>query len=122
MLAFTIAFIFIDSLSLASAAPKTEKYKGPLLKMCRIYQLGEDEFMIRLSGRDLPVPVCAENGNTLLMTLNDSKAYHPDKINASVASAMEAIPLLYYFNAVNVSDDESFRVEMELKSNAPVKI
>ena len=122
MLAFILAVISIDCLSSASAAPKTEKYTGPLLKMCRIYQLGEDEFMIRLSGRSLPVPEYAEKGNTLSITLNDSKAYHPEKINASVAYAMEAIPLLYHFNAVNISDDESFRVELEIKANVPMKV
>ena len=119
----TAVIIFVDGSTLsASAAPKTEKYKGPLLKMCRIYQLGEDEFMIRLSGRRLPLPECREEGKTLSIILNDSKAYHPDKINASVLSAMEAIPLLYHFNALNVSDDNSFRVEIEIKANFPMKV
>ena len=119
----TAVIIFADgSMLSASAALKTEKYKGPLLKMCKIYQLGENEFMIRLSGRRLPLPECREESNTLSIILNDSKAYHPDKINASVLSAMQAIPLLYHFNAVNVSDDNSFRVEMEIKANFPMRV
>ena len=123
MFVFTIVVVILaDGTSPASAASKTEKYKGPLLKMCRIYQIGEDEFMVRLSGRTLPVPKCRTEDNTLYITLNDSKVYHPETINASVKSAMEAIPLLYDFNAVNVSDDDSFRVEMEIKSNTPLKV
>ncbi len=119
----TAVIIFADSSMLsASAAQKKEKYKGPILNMCRIYQLGENEFMIRLSGRRLPLPEYREEGNTLSITLNESKAYHPAKINASVASVMETIPLLYYFNAVNVSDDNSFRVEIEMKANAPMSV
>ena len=119
----TAVIIFVDSITLsASAAQKTEKYKGPLLNMCKIYQLGENEFMIRFSGRKLPIPECREEGNTLSITLNEAKAYHPDKINASVLSAMEAIPLLYHFNALNVSDDNSFRVEIEIKANFPMKV
>lgn len=117
-----VAMILADGTSPASAAAKKEKYKGPLLKMCRIYQLGEDEFMVRLSGRTLPLPKCSTEDNTLYITLNDSKVYHPETINASVKSAMEAIPLLYDFNAVNVSDDDSFRVEIEIKSNTPLKV
>ncbi len=123
MFVFTIVVVILaDGTSPASAASKTEKYKGPLMKMCRIYQIGEDEFMVRLSGRTLPVPKCRTEDNTLYITLNDSKVYHPETINASVKSAMEAIPILYDFNAVNVSDDDSFRVEMEIKSNTPLKV
>ena len=123
MFVFTIVVVILaDGTSPASAASKTEKYKGPLMKMCRIYQIGEDEFMLRLSGRTLPVPKCRTEDNTLYITLNDSKVYHSETINASVKSAMEAIPLLYDFNAVNVSDDDSFRVEMEIKSNTPLKV
>ena len=122
-LAFVIAVsIFVCGVSSASTKISTGKYKGPLLKMCRIYQLGEDEFIMRLSGRNLPTPEYEAADSMLYITLRNSKAYHPETINASVTSAISAVPLLYEFKAVNVSDDNSFRVEMEIKSNSPMKV
>ena len=124
ILYFTVAIIILAcDITPSSAKPDTGKYKGPLLRMCRIYQLGADEFIVRLTGRNLPAPECsADDDARLSIKLNGSKAYHPEKIKASVISAFSAVPLLYDFDIVNVSDDNSFSVEMEIKSNAPMKV
>ena len=122
-LACTVAvMIFQLAFGTPCAYANTKRYKGPLLQMCRIYQLGESEFIIRLTGRNLPLPECNPEDQSLKITLNNSKVYHPETINASVTSALQTIPMLYGFNAVNVSDDVSFRVEMEIKANAPLKV
>ncbi|MBQ6001551.1 MAG: hypothetical protein IJL18_01690 [Synergistaceae bacterium] len=124
ILYFTVAIIILAcDITPSSAKPDTGKYKGPLLRMCRIYQLGADEFIVRLTGRNLPAPECsADDDARLSIKLNGSKAYHPEKIKASVISAFQAVPMLYDFDVVNVSDDNSFSVEMEIKSNAPMKV
>lgn len=123
---FTIVIIILaNGISSASAAkPNSGKYKGSILKMCRIYQLGEDEFIVRLTGRKLPEPECyVEDNTTLSIMLKDSKAYHPETIKASVMSAFQTVPLLYNFEVINVSDDKDlFHVEIEIKSNNPMKV
>ncbi len=123
---FTIVILILaNGISSASAAkPNSGKYKGSILKMCRIYQLGEDEFIVRLTGRKLPEPECyVEDNTTLSIMLKDSKAYHPETIKASVMSAFQTVPLLYNFEVVNVSDDKDlFHVEIEIKSNNPMKV
>ena len=123
---FTIIIIILaNGISSASAAkPNSGKYKGSILKMCRIYQLGEDEFIVRLTGRKLPEPECYVEDNTMLsIMLKDSKAYHPETIKASVMSAFQTVPLLYHFDIVNVSDDRDlFHVEIAVKSNSPMKV
>ena len=123
---FTIVILILaNGISSASAAkPNSGKYKGSILKMCRIYQLGEDEFIVRLTGRKLPEPECyVEDNTTLSIMLKDSKAYHPETIKASVMSAFQTVPLLYNFEIVNVSDDKDlFHVEIEIKSNNPMKV
>ena len=123
---FTIVILILaNGISSASAAkPNSGKYKGSILKMCRIYQLGEDEFIVRLTGRKLPEPECyVEDNTTLSIMLKDSKAYHPETIKASVMSAFQTVPLLYNFEVINVSDDKDlFHVEIEIKSNNPMKV
>lgn len=120
-----VIIILANGISSASAAkPNSGKYKGSILKMCRIYQLGEDEFIVRLTGRKLPEPECyVEDNTTLSIMLKDSKAYHPETIKASVMSAFQTVPLLYNFEVVNVSDDKDlFHIKIAVKSNSPMKV
>ena len=117
------AMISMSGISHAAVKSSPKKYNGPLLRTCKIYQLGEDEFIVRLTGRSLPNPECSVRDNTtLLITLEETKAYHPETIKSSVLSIFETMPLLYHFDVANVSDDVSFSVEMEIKSNVPLKV
>ena len=125
---FTLAFIVIAMISVCSishAAAKRNvpsKYKGPLLRASSIYQLGENEFIMKLSGRDIPRPECESRNDTLYITLNDTKTYHPQNIISSMKANIDAIPMLYDFNAENVSDDESFWSVVTVRANSPLKV
>ena len=123
---FTVAMMILFShscdFSQAALKSKNEKYKGPLLRNCKIYQLGQDEFLLKLSGRSLPLPECETDNNSLLITLNNTKTYHPEKINSSLAAMNESIPLIFGFKAENISDDKSFSSLVTISSNLPMKV
>ena len=126
MVIFTVAMMILFShscdFSQAALKSKNEKYKGPLLRNCKIYQLGQDEFLLKLSGRSLPLPECETDNNSLLITLNNTKTYHPEKINSSLAETIESMPLIFGFKAENISDDKSFSSLITISSNLPMKV
>ena len=126
MVIFTVAMMILFShscdFSQAALKSKNEKYKGPLLRNCKIYQLGQDEFLLKLSGRSLPLPECETDNNSLFITLNNTKTYHPEKINSSLAEINESIPLIFGFKAENISDDKSFSSLITISSNLPMKV
>ena len=117
-----IVIVMFPVCAISHAAPKSTKYSGPLLRSCSMYQIGENEFILKLSGRKLPMPEYAEKENSLYVILKDSKTYHPEKINASMHSIIEAIPMLTGFNAENTSDDYSFQSQITVSSNFPMRV
>ena len=127
ILTFTVA-IMISVCGISNGATKNSnpkfppKYTGPLLRYCRMYQLGEDEFILKLEGRNLPFPEHESRNNSLYITLNDSKIYHPDEIVSSLNATIDSIPMIYDVKAENLSDDEAFWGVVTLRANSQLKV
>ena len=122
ILIFTVAALLLTCGISHAAIGKKKNYTGPLLRNCTVYQLGEDEILLKLSGRNIPLPDSFTQNNLLYIKLESTKTYHPDKINSSLRSTAESIPILYEITAENVSDDKSFGTLITLKSNKPLKV
>ena len=114
--------LFISITSRSDAAVKKERYTGPLLRACSVFQIGENEFILQLSGRDLPLPEVKKDNETLIINLNASKVYHPEKIVQSLNARIETIPLIYKIAAENISDDEGFSARITVGSNIPMTV
>lgn len=119
---FILASVLLIFASQSFAAQRKQKYSGPLLTGCRIYQLGENEFILKLSGRKLSRPKYDTAGESLTVTLYDTIAEKPSAINAALLSTIEGSPLIYECLVRNVSDDASRKVEIGLKSNLPLSV
>lgn len=125
----TVAFVvaaIISVCGVSQAAMRkyvitTNKYAGPLLRASSVYQIGENEFILKLSGRDLPRPECESRNDVLYITLNDTKAYHPEKIISSVKQNIASVPVIYDFSVENMSDDVSFWSVVTVKANTPLE-
>lgn len=125
----TVAFVvaaIISVCGVSQAAMKkhvitTNKYAGPLLRASSVYQIGENEFILKLSGRDLPHPECESRNDVLYITLNDTKAYHPERIISSVKQNIASVPVIYDFSVENMSDDVSFWSVVTVKANTPLE-
>lgn len=113
---FLVSVIFWCDVSEA-ATKKSKKYDGPLLNDCKIYQLGEGEFMIRLSGKKLPDPETESTNDGIKIILRPAKASKPAKIKENVLNTIDGIPLIYDFAVENISEDNIFRVEIHIKAN-----
>lgn len=125
MLAFMLVAMIVISMfnfSYAASKSKNTKYTGPLLRGCSMYQIGENEFILKLSGRSIPLPECHAEGSSLYITLKATKAYHPEKIVSSMKATIEGLPLIYGFNAENISDDASFYAQVTVDANMPLKV
>ena len=116
------AVISVCGISQAATKNNNPKYTGPLLRYCRMYQLGENEFIMKLEGRNLPLPECESRNNSLYITLNDSKIYHPDTIVSSLTATIDSIPMIYEVKAENVSDDEAFWGVVTVKANSELEV
>ncbi|MBR0257754.1 MAG: hypothetical protein IJQ58_08465 [Synergistaceae bacterium] len=114
ILLFASVFFWCD---VSEAATKTPKYNGPLLNDCRIYQLGEGEFMVRLSGKKLPAPETEAINDGIKITISPAKASKPAKIKENVLDTINGIPLIYDFTVENISEDKIFSVVIEIKAN-----
>ena len=116
------AVISVSGISQAATKNNNQKYTGPLLRYCRMYQLGENEFIMKLEGRNLPLPECESRNNSLYITLNDSKIYHPDEIVSSLTATIDSIPMIYEVKAENVSDDEAFWGVVTVRANSKLEV
>lgn len=114
-----VVLILVSVVTCADALVKKEKYAGPLLRACSVYQIGENEFIVKLSGRDLPLPEVQDN---LTLILKDSKVYHPEKIVENLNKTIESMPLIYGFKIENVSDDQAFSAVVQVNTNQPMKV
>ncbi len=109
--------------SSCASAKKHTRDVVPLLTNCSFYQLGTDEFVMKLSGRKLSDPETEFIDDIIQITLNGTKAQNPAGINASALLLAETTPLIYHFKAENVSEDKNhFRTVMTMKTNKPMKL
>ena len=69
-----------------------------LLTNCNIYQLGSEEFVIRLYGKNIPAPVPDLVNNSLRLLLKDTQPKNVKDLNASTQNYLSAIPLVESFN------------------------
>ena len=125
----TVAFVVAAIISVCGVSQAAmrrntlipKKYAGSLLLACSVYQIGENEIILKLSGRDLPRPECESRNDSLYITLNDTKAYHPEKIISSVKQNIASVPVIYDFSVENMSDDVSFWSVVTVKANTPLE-
>ncbi len=105
------------------ASVKTDNLRS-VMTGCSIYQIGESEFILKLLGRNLPLPVYEHENtdNSLKLTLNNAKVRNPDAIKSSLEKYLSGIPIIYSFNAENVSADNNFYVSIEIKSDHALKV
>ena len=110
------------SCNLVHAAVKPKKYAGSILQDCNIYQLGGEEFMLKLSGRNLKEPSYEIQKNSLTIILDNTITANPEKINASVLDFVETYPLIYGFYVEPVSEDKTFTTYVHIDSTQPLKM
>ena len=118
VLVFALSILLFSSPCLYSAEIG-KKYTGPLLDGCSIYQLGMDEFVITFTGKKLPQPQANTDNNSLAVFFNGAKAKNPKAINSSISDIIEGIPVLYNFEAENISDD---KIAIQLDAAMPLEI
>ena len=116
------AFVFMFLL-LAPPGRATAKGKEKYIQLRDVgaYQLGMDEFVVRLHGKDLPVPVLDNHGNLLEITLNDTIIKNIKKVGQSLREFQDNVPALVGFSTENISDDEGQRVLVLLEAVRPLE-
>ena len=105
-----------------SYAARVREYTGPLLRQCGMYQIGENELILNLSGRNLPSPEYNAEDKALSIILRNTKIYHPDKIKQSLYATIESVPMIYGAEVENISDDKSFSGKITLGADRPLKV
>ena len=133
-LALLIFIVFIFAIPPAEGASKRrskssvqpqniqkEIYQPVLLKDVNSYQLGSNEFVLKISGRDLPNPRLESDGNYLTVIIPDAKAANPKKINLLMSEFHQEVPNIINFKIKNVSEDMQWRTEIDLETNLDIK-
>jgi len=101
--------------------PKKEIYQPAQLKDVNSYQLGTNEFILKLSGRDIPNPRLESDGNYLTIIIPDTKAANVKKINLLMSEFHQEVPAITHFNIKNVSEDMEWRTEIDLETNLNIE-
>lgn len=117
-----IAFVFLssdESLAAMKQGKDKDKFTGSTLTGCSLYQLGSDEFVLQLNGKNLPSPVPEFGDDSMSIILENARAVKPEVMNVSVMSFVETTPLLYSFEVENISDD---KVAITIKANAALEL
>ncbi len=113
-----VLFVLCFGMS-SSAAVSTEKYTGPLLTGCNIYQLGGSEFVIKFSGKNLPKPSTETDNNSLVFIFDGARAKNPESITSEISNYVENVPILYKFVLENLPEDQ---ISVQLDADVPMKI
>ena len=116
---FLLAFIFFfccPSESIGAKAAKKDLFTGQL-KNVNSYQLGTDEFVLKFSGKNLPLPSIETDENLLLIILPDTKAANVKKINLLMSEFHQEVPAITAFKAENISEDQEWRVEISVETD-----
>lgn len=115
---FAVLFVLYFAVS-SSAAVSSEKYTGPLLTACSMYQLGGSDFVVRFSGRKLPMPSTETDNDALVFLFEGARAKNPESIKSSMEDYIEGVPVLYSFTLENLSGD---KISIRFEADAPLKI
>ena len=121
-IAVLIFMLVLSSCNLVQAAPKQKKYTGPLLMDCNIYQLGGDEFILKLQGQKLTEPAYEIDNNSINIILNNTNAANPENINSSILELIETYPLIYGFYVQPVSEDKIYTTYVHIDTTLPLKM
>ena len=120
---FMFLVMMLYSSALNAAVKRNAKNTEPLLTGCSFYQLGADEFVMKISGRRLPDPETEFIDDTIQITLNDTRIKNPAGINSSTFNFAETTPLIYDFGVKTVSEDRNnIRAVITMKTNRPMKL
>ena len=101
--------------------PKQEIYQPATLKDVNSYQLGMNEFILKLSGRDIPNPTLESDGNYLTIIIPDTKASNVKKINLLMSEFHQEVPTIINFNIQNISEDLEWRTEIDLETSLNIE-
>ncbi|MBR2209268.1 MAG: hypothetical protein IJ859_10725, partial [Synergistaceae bacterium] len=101
--------------------PKQEIYQPATLKDVNSYQLGTNEFILKLSGRDIPNPRLESDGNYLTIIIPDTKASNVKKINLLMSEFHQEVPAIINFNIQNISEDLEWRTEIDLETSLNIE-
>ena len=115
-----IAIFFVSECSFAASV--ATKFSGPLLTGCSVYQLGMDEFVLKLSGRNIPVPKVDVDDSSIEILIENAQAEKPETMNAEIANYLESTPLLYNMEIRNFSEDNVYKVALQLDANASLNV
>ena len=106
---FCFVFIFLVitlfCLPVTAAVNRNDKYTGSLLTNCSFYQLGTDEFVMKISGRKLSEPETEFIDDVIQVTLKETRIKNPAGINSSTFNFLETTPLIIDFGIENISGD-----------------
>ncbi|MBQ7562028.1 MAG: hypothetical protein IJS99_09415 [Synergistaceae bacterium] len=118
------AFIFAgsDSLFARTTPSKSKKFSDSVLTNCSIYQLGTDEFVLRLNGDKLSEPLIQFNNNVCYITLYNTLVNKPEKLNAEIQAYTETIPIITDFKIENLSDDLINKAAITITTANPLKL
>lgn len=84
------------------------------------YQLGMSEFVLKLSGKNLPAPYVETEEDYMAITIDDAQAKNIKKINLLMNEFHEESPIIVNFSVKNISDDNGKRIFIELETNKPI--
>lgn len=112
---FCFVFMFLvmilsSSFASGAAMNRNDKYTGSLLTGCSFYQLGTDEFVMKISGRKLPEPETEFIDDVIQVTLKETRIKNPAGINSSTFNFAETTPLIHDFRAENISGDAVIKI------------
>lgn len=107
---FMFLVMMLYSSVLNAAVNRNDKYTGALLTNCSFYQLGTDEFVMKISGRKLPEPETEFIDDVIQVTLKKTRIKNPAGINSSTFNFAETTPLIHDFGAENISGDAVIKI------------
>ncbi len=118
-----ISFILWPDSSIEAVTIKPKKFAGAMLTDCDIYQLGMNEFVLKLYGKEIPAPNPEFYDNTMHITLDNTQAKNIRALQYSAENIDNSVPITTGFRINNISDDkhELWQVELEIDADRPME-
>ena len=113
--------LFPDIAETARIKPK--KFTGSILTDCDMYQLGMNEFVLKIYGKDIPAPNPEFYDNTMHITLDNTQVKNIQALKYSAENLDNSVPITTGFRIDNISDDkrELWQVELEIDADSPME-